>query len=154
MRMLAAEVRRRVEEAREVSRSSRRSVARAGARLHSLHGPGAAPWIVGGFEDTINEFLTYREALMLRLRLTLLAGRPDLPVHLEHARSAPKGSLLTVENGQMVSEAGATSSVRIPLLMSDVVYEAVPAESSHLGDYILALAPRLGHGSLAGAGSV
>ena len=27
---------------------------------------GGAPWIGGGFEDTINEFLTYREALTLR----------------------------------------------------------------------------------------
>jgi hypothetical protein len=29
-------------------------------------GTGGAPWIGGGFEDTINEFLTYREALMMR----------------------------------------------------------------------------------------
>jgi len=109
----------------------------AGARLHSLHGPGGAPWIGGGFEDTINEFLTYREALTLRLRLTLLAGRPDLPVHQEQ-RPAQEG-LLQVEKTELVL---ASVSLRIPLLMSDLVYEVVPVRLRHLGNYIMAIAPR------------
>eukprot|EP00435_Cladocopium_sp_Y103_P035332 s1855_g9.t1 len=111
----------------------------AGARLHFLHGPGGAPWIGGGFEDTINEFLTYREALMMRLRLTLLAGRPDLPVHLEQRRGAQEG-LLEVQDGHLVKPT--TTSPRIPLLMSDIVYESVPTDLRHLGDYIMAVAPR------------
>lgn len=110
----------------------------AGARLHFLHGPGGAPWIGGGFEDTINGFLTYREALMMRLRLTLLAGRPDLPVHLEQRHSAQEG-LLEVQDGHLTKPA---TSLQIPLLMSDIVYESVPTDLRHLGDYIIAIAPR------------
>lgn len=105
-----------------------------GARLHYMHGPGT-PWISGGSEDVINGFLTYREALTFRLRLTMLAGRPDLPVHSEHRSS--KMDLLDVEGHDLVGPA-----VRIPLLMSDIIYDSVPACLQHLGSYVMAIAPR------------
>eukprot|EP00913_Durusdinium_trenchii_P029748 g27879.t1 len=98
----------------EFNRQTRRNM--DGARLHYMHGPGT-PWISGGSEDVINGFLTYREALTFRLRLTMLAGRPDLPVHSEHRSS--KMDLLDVEGHDLVGPA-----VRIPLLMSDIIYEA------------------------------
>mmetsp|Transcript_65527 Transcript_65527/g.156614 ORF Transcript_65527/g.156614 Transcript_65527/m.156614 type:complete len:422 (-) Transcript_65527:70-1335(-) len=103
--------------------------------LHALHGSGG-PWCCSGFESVISEFLSYREALECRLRVTMLCGQPDLPAHRINA-VAREDAPLKMDKGQLTGNAAC-----IPLLMSDVLHVPDAEYARRTGSFLLAIAPR------------